>query len=223
MDASDRLVLTSPTFPASRLDEILAIAKPFDPDGHYLYPADLQGSHLRGFFAFEPIARHPEFVSDIAADIARWSRTHAGDFDVIFAPGSPAVRTLADAVGAAVGKPVAYWEYRPSGRFGDRLVDGSVTRGSRAVVFNAVSLNGRCVGNRLPAFVERLGGIVVAAAVFAKGTAEPVRDVGRRWGDRFYSTVEADVRISEAAACAMCESGRGHPIPWTAFAQGRLT
>jgi len=221
--ATDRLVLTSPTFPQSRLDEILAVAKPFEPEGHYLYPADLQGSHLRGFFAFEPIARHPAFVAQIARDIASWARARAVNFDVIFAPDSPAVRVLAGAVAAAVGKKVAYWEYRPSGRFGDRLAEGSVTAESRAIVFNAVSLNGRCVGNRLPAFVERLGGSVVAAAVFAKGTAEQVRETERRWGDRFYSTVQADVPIYEADACEMCLSGRGHPIPWTAFAQGRLT
>jgi len=219
---TDRLVRTSTTFPQPRLDEILATSKPFEPEGHYLYPADLQGSHLRGFFAFEPVARHPAFVADIAADIAAWARARAGHFDAIFAPGSPAVRVLADAVGEALGKEVAYWEYRPSGRFGDRLVAGSVAAGSRALVFNAVSLNGRCVGLRLPAFVESLGGVVVAAAVFAKGTAERVRETERRWGDRFYSTVQADVPIYDAAECSMCASGRGHPIPWTTFAQGRL-
>lgn len=222
MIATDRIVPTSPTFPASRLQEILAVAKPFDPEGHYLYPADLRGSHLQGFFAFEPIARHPRFVEAIAADIAAWTHARAGDFEVIFAPASPAVRVLADAVGAATGKRVAYWEYLPSGRFGDRLVQGSVAPGSRVLVFNAVSLNGRCVGNRLPGFVERLGGVVVAAAVFAKGTTEQVRETERRWGDRFYSTIQADVPVYEPAACSMCASGRGHPIPWMAFAQGRL-
>ncbi len=222
MTTTDRLVLTSPSFPKSSLDEMLAVAKPFDPDGHYLYPADPQGSHLGGFFAFEPIARHPAFVAQIAADIASWARARAVDFDVIFAPASPAVRLLSEAVGAALGKDVAHWEYRPNGRFGDRLVDGSVTPGSRAIVFNAVSLNGRCVGNRLPAFVEGLGGSVVAAAVFVKGTADQVRATERRWGDGFYSTVQADVPIYEAAACPICATGHGHPIPWTAFAQGRM-
>src|SRR5207247_6411427 len=83
-------------------------------------------------------------------------------------PAQPAVRPLAEAVGARLEKPTAYWEYLPSGRFGNRLVEGSVPGGSKALALNAVSLQGRCVGLRLPQFVQGLGGQVTAAAVFAK-------------------------------------------------------
>src|SRR5213078_3543563 len=81
------------------------------------------------------------------------------DVDVVFAPAQPAVRPLAEAVGARLERPTAYWEYLPSGRYGSRLVEGSVPGGSRALALNAVSLQGRCVGLRLPQFVQGLGGL----------------------------------------------------------------
>ena len=217
---TNRLSLTSPTFPRPWLDEILEIARPFAPDGHYLYPADRDGNHLKGFLAFEPVARHPTFMARIADDIVSWAEDRSIDFDVLFAPAQPAVRILADAVAGALKKTAAYWEYRRSGRFGDRLVEGSVKPGSRAIVFNGVSLQGRCVGDRLPAFVERLGGSVVGAAVFAKGTAERIRDTEMRLGDRFYSTIRVDVPIYDATACPMCASTHEPPVPWTMFAEG---
>jgi hypothetical protein len=216
---TDPIRLVSPTFPRATLDRILREARPFTEKGHYLYPADADGIHTKGFLAFEPVARSTKFVDAIADDVAKWAERASIDVNVVFAPAAPAVRPLAEAVGARLGKPRAYWEYLPSGRFGNHLVEGSVPRGSTALALNAVSLQGRCVGLRLPQFVQGLGGQVVAAAVFAKGTGVLVRETEDWLGDRFYSTIQVDVPIFAPTNCPTCESSGEPPIPWREFAE----
>jgi len=219
--AHDPIHLTSPTFPPPTLDRILREAHPFTDQGHYLYPADATGIHTKGFFAIEPVARRLEFVDAIADDVARWAERESIDVDLVFAPAQAGVRSLAEAVGTRLAKPRAYWEYLPSGRFGDRLVEGSVPSGTKALALNGVSLQGRCVGLRLPQFIEGLGGTVVAAAVFAKGTAELVRKTEAHLGARFYSTLQVDVPIYTAAECPICADTHRPPVPWREFAEGR--
>jgi hypothetical protein len=217
--STDSIQPVSRTFPRRSLERILQEARPFTDSGHYLYPADATGSHTKGFFAIEPVTRHTPFVDAIADDIERWSDQQSIAADLVFSPAQPAVRPLAQAVGSRLKIPTAFWEYLPSGRFGDRLVEGSVPRGSKALALNGVSLQGRCVGLRLPEFVEGLGGTVVAAAVFAKGTTDLVRQTEHRLGDLFYSTVQVDVPIYPPSACPLCASGRGSALSWREFAE----
>jgi hypothetical protein len=216
---TDPIRLVSPTFPRTTLDRILREARPYDETGHFLYPADENGIHTKGFFAFEPVARSTDFVDAIADDVAKWAGRASIDVDVVFAPASPAVRPFAEAVGARLGRPRAYWEYLPSGRFGNRLVEGSVPRGSTALAMNAVSLQGRCVGLRLPQFVQGLGGQVTAAAVFAKGTGILVRETEEWLGDRFYGTIRVDVPIFPSSDCPLCKSSGAPPVSWREFAE----
>lgn len=211
--------ITSPTFRQEWVDDLLREARPFTSEGHFLYPADDRGNHLKGFFALEPVVRHPEFIGRIRDDLVTWWETESIDAEVLFAPASPAVHALAEPIARALGIPAAYWEYLDSGRFGDRLVDGGVPRGSKVLTFNGVSLTGNCVGYRLPQFVERLGGHAVAAAVFTKGTAPRVRDTGERFGKRFHSALQVDVPIYTPAECPMCK--QGPPVDWREFAQAR--
>jgi len=217
--ATDSVRPVSRTFPRQSLDRILREAQPFTDSGHYLYPADATGSHTKGFFAIEPVTRVNTFVDAIADDMERWSGRHSISADLVFSPAQPAVRPLAEAVASRLKIPTAYWEYLPSGRFGDRLVEGSVPRGSKALALNGVSLQGRCVGLRLPQFVEGLRGTVVAAAVFAKGTTDLVRQTEQRLGDLFYSTVQVDVPIYPPSACPLCASGQGSALSWREFAE----
>jgi hypothetical protein len=201
------------------LDRILREARPFTDTGHYLYPADEGGNHTKGFFAFEPIARSPTFVDAIADDVAKWADRTSIEVEVVFAPAQPAVRPLAEAIGTRLETPTAYWEYLPSGRYGNRLVEGAVSRGSRALALNAVSLQGRCVGLRLPQFVQGLGGQVTAAVVFAKGTGILVRETEDWLGDGFYSTIQVDVPIFPPLSCPVCNESGTPPIPWREFAE----
>src|SRR5204863_309423 len=54
--------LVSGTFPRGTLDRILVDARPFTETGHFLYPADADGNHTKGFFAIEPVTRSAAFV-----------------------------------------------------------------------------------------------------------------------------------------------------------------
>lgn len=210
----DRLHVTSPTLPPEWAATIQKEVAPFHPDGHYLYPSDDRGHHLQGFFLLDPVARRQDLVDRIADDAAAWARRERIVCDVLFAPAEPAVRTLADALADRLDVPTAYWEYLPSGRFGDRLVDGRIDRGGRALVFNGVTHTGRCVGLRLPEFVRQEGGTTVAAAVFVKGIAPRVAETERALGPRFYSALRVDVPVYAPAECPLCAS-LGPPVPWT--------
>ena len=215
----ERVRLVSQTFPRAPLNRILREARPFTDEGHYRYPDDADGNHTRGFFAIEPVTRVSPFVETIADDMTAWAERVRLSADVVFAPAQPAVRPLTEALGARLHVPTAYWEYLPSGRYGDQLVQGSVPHGADVLAVNGVSLQGRCVGLRLPQFVDRLGGTVVAAAVFTKGTTELVHQTVQRLGDRFYSTLQVDVPIYPAAQCPMCASTGADPISWRVFAE----
>lgn len=210
----DRLSTTSETFRRDRLETILGEARPFHPEGHFLYPADERGNHLQGYFLLEPVAAEARFVEWIASDVTAWVDRERIRFDVLFAPAHPAVKALADSIAAKVGCRVAYWEYLASGRFGEHLVEGHVPAGSQALVFNGVTHTGRCVGLRLPEFVARLGGTVVGAAVFAKGSAPKVIETEARLGRRFYSALRAEIPVFAPDGCPLCRDG-GRPVPWT--------
>jgi hypothetical protein len=217
--ATESIRLASETFPRRSLDRILQETRPFTDTGHFLYPDDDNGSHTEGFFAIEPVTRSVAFVDAIVDDIESWADRESIDVDVIFSPAQPSVRPLTEGVGARLERPTAYWEYLPSGRYGDRLVEGSVPRDSKALALNGVSLQGRCVGLRLPQFVEGLGGTVVAAAVFAKGTADLVKKTEERLRERFYSTIQVDLPIYLPSTCPACESGDSPPRSWREFAE----
>ncbi len=212
----ERLTASSPTFPPDRLAAILREARPFHPEGHYLYPADERGNHLQGYFLLEPVAAVPRFVEWIADDVASWIHRSRFEFDVLFAPAQPAVMTLAGEIVRKTGGRTAYWDYLPSGRFGNRLVEGRMDRGDRAIVFNGVSHTGRCVGLRLPEFVESLGGEPVAAVVFVKGSAPKVAETEQTMGERFYSAIRAEVPVFARDACPLCARS-GPPVPWTSL------
>ncbi|HEX9340796.1 MAG TPA: hypothetical protein VF992_06465 [Thermoplasmata archaeon] len=212
--------LVSPTFKPQFLEEILDVSRPSTAEGHFVYPADEDGNHTRGFFAIEPVTAYAPFVDAIADDMAAWALREGIDVDLVFAPAQPAVRPLAEAFAQRLRRPVAYWEYRPSGRFGNALVEGWVPSNSKVLAFNGVSLQGRCVGLRLPQFVTRLGAEVVSAAVFVKGATDLVRQTEERFGPRFYSTLQVDVPLYPPASCPECVATNSPPVSWREFAEG---
>src|SRR5207244_1369714 len=77
---TDPIQLVSPTFRRQTLDRILTDAKPFIDTGHFLYPADEDGNHTKGFFAFDRVARSPTFVDSLADDLAGGQVTAAAVF-----------------------------------------------------------------------------------------------------------------------------------------------
>ena len=191
--------IVSPTFSVP-LEEILK-TDAYKKGGHYLYPSDSEGNHLENFFLIENVVKNESLVDAITVDMALWAK--GIDFDIIFAPSQPAIKTLATRLAKKLGKKTAFWEYLPSGRFGSMLVEGNV-KGKKCIVFNGVTQQGRCVGLRLPEFVESSGGKVVGACVFAKGTTGLVEQTEKRWGKLFYSTVQVDVKVYAPKECALC-------------------
>lgn len=191
------------------IEEVLK-TNAYKKGGHYLYPADNDGNHLENFFVIENVVKNEKLTEAITDDMVLWAK--AIDFDVIFAPAQPAVKKLAAVLAKKLGKKTAFWEYLPSGRFGSKLVESDVN-GKKCIVFNGVTQQGRCVGLRLPEFVESSGGKVVAACVFAKGTTGLVIQTEERWGSLFYSTIQVDVKVYPPKECPLC--GKEPLKKWT--------
>jgi hypothetical protein len=124
------------------------------------------------------------------------------------------VQTIVHKLAESTGAREAYWQYFPSGWFGDKLVEGTVSPEERVLVFNGVTQQGRCVGERLPSFVEAMGAKIIAAAVLAKGTSPAVALTEQRFGDKFYAAVKTTININTPEACEICKTGT-KLVPWT--------
>jgi orotate phosphoribosyltransferase len=209
--------ITSETFPPHKIDQILDATGVFHAEGHFLYPADVEGAHLLRFFSIEPIAQNKTFLRWIVEDIMQWAKREDIFYDVIFCPDQSGVVDIADEIARASGARIACWEYdSQTGRFGSELVEGSIHRGERVLVFNGVTQQGRCVGQRLPDFVETFGGEVVGAAVFAKGTTGLVEQTEKRYGSLFYAAIQVDIPVYASNECPRCLAGDKDSLqPWT--------
>lgn len=206
--------LISPTFKNENLDEILKRANPFRAEGHYLYPSDERGNHLQGFFLLDPIVQHPDFVELISEDILKWIKSKAIDFDLILAPAQTGVKKFTDYLGSKLGKKKAYLEYLSSGRFGDKLVEGEIKPNDKVLVFNAVAVQGGCIGNKLPKLAENFKGKVIAAATFAKGITPLIQATEKKYGDNFYATIQIPVQVYSPDTCPLCQK-EVELVPWT--------
>lgn len=213
------IAVTSKTMPPEQIDKILSTPGIVFKDGHFEYPVsnkDQRGNHLSCLFLIEPIAANDQYVDWIVGDIVKWLESEQIEIDTVLAPAQPAVKILVNALAKRRNIEVAYWEYLPGGWFGTGIVEGGIKPGAKVLVFNGVSQQGRCVGARLPSFVESLGGHTVAAAVFAKGTAEGVKAAERRFGKKLYSTIEVSIPISSPDLCPICKTQPAKKlIPWT--------
>lgn len=217
--AIDGVNVVSQTIPGEQVSRMLSTPGISFRNGHFQYPVDegdRRGNHLDTIFVIEPIAANDQFVDWIVADIKRWIDSENIDFDVIFAPAQPAVMRIVEKLAEQTGKRTAFWEYKSTGWFGDKVVSGEIRKGDKVLVMNGVTQQGRCVGERLPSFVANLGGETVAAAVFAKGTASGVKDAENKYGPKFYSTIEVAIEVSPPATCKSCIGGNS-AVPWTQF------
>jgi len=215
MEKLDQAVnLISPTFKKENFEEILKRVKPLRTDGHYLYPTDERGNHLQGFFLLDPIVKHPDLVELISEDILKWIKSRAIDFDIIFAPAHTGVKKFTDYISSKLRKKSAYLEYLPSGRFGDKLVEGEIRPDDKILVFNAVAVQGGCIGNKLPKLAENFKGKVVAAATFAKGITPLIQETEKKYKDNFYATIQIPVQVYSPDTCPLCQK-EVELVPWT--------
>src|SRR4030065_1279670 len=215
MEKLDQAVnLISPTFKKENFEEILKRVKPLRTDGHYLYPTDERGNHLQGFFLLDPIVKHPDLVELISEDILKWIKSRAIDFDIIFAPAQTGVKKFTDYISSKLRKKSAYLEYLPSGRFGDKLVEGEIRPDDKILVFNAVAVQGGCIGSKLPKLAENFKGKVVAAAPFRKGNTPIVNETEKKYKKNFYATIQIPVQVYSPDTCPLCQK-EVELVPWT--------
>lgn len=211
--------IISSTFKGEWLVDILQETKPAITSGHYLYPADQNGSHTQGFFLLDCIVKNKKFVELIVNDIAYWAHNVDPKFNVILAPNQPSVRILIGELGSRLGKSVAYLEYFHTGRFGNRIVEGEIHKGDRVLICNGVSFQGNCIGNKLPGVAKEYGGEIAGIAVFAKNDTNLLRDLCAQFGRLFYSTIKVNIPIYSKDTCPHCKSltnsSWAEPIPWT--------
>lgn len=205
-----------------RLEEMAKAGVLTVREGHFLYPADEKGMHLTRFFSVTPLARNPKFVGWIAEDIVQWAGHEGIRADCLLAPAQAGVIELARAVATRLNLSLALWNSYPTGRFYEPtgepakdFAEGRIETGMRVIPFNGVTQQGRCVGQRLQDFAKSYGGEIVGLAVFAKGTTGLVADLEKRWGRKFYATVQVDVPVYPATQCPL--EGKSSPklIPWT--------
>lgn len=213
----------SSTFPSEQLEEMGRSGALFVHEGHFLYPADEKGMHLTRFFSVERVARVPLYVEWIAQDVAQWAAREGIRAEGILAPWQKGVIALTREIARQLQIQPAFWQTLPTGRFqeptGDPqrdFVEGEIRKGQKVILFNGVTQQGRCVGQRLQDFAKSYGGEIVGLAVFAKGTTGVVVDVEKLWKAKFYATIQVDVPVYPADRCPVELEKKGlPPVPWT--------
>ena len=211
----------SDTFPADQINELIAHPGVHVTGGHYQFPetdGNRVGNHMDALFILEPLTENAEYVGWIVDDIEQWIDDNNIGFEVVFAPAQPSAVRIVQELVKRRKKKAAFWQYLPTGWFGEKLVEGSINNGDRVLVFNSVAQHGRCVGERLPAFAEQMGGKPVAAAVFAKGTGNGVIAAEERWGERLYAALQIPIEVSLPNSCTKCNEGGATAEPWTKYA-----
>lgn len=221
MPLTHAVKIVSPTLPNAKLQELLDKTAPY-AEGHFLYPADADGprAHLAAFFYLAKWTSEPDAVSLTADDLVKWIAAKKIPVDVILAPGESSVKKVTERICESLNVPAAYLEYLPSGRFGETIKNAGALAGKNVLAFNGVSITGRCVGERLPAFAEKAGGTISAVSAFAKGTAAGVKAAEDRFGDRFYAAIQIDIPMypPDPKKCPLCLEG--FPLsPWNASSQ----
>jgi hypothetical protein len=213
--------IISATISQEKVAEMLATEGSY-LKGHFIYPAndcERIGNHLDALFLIEPITKNKKFLEWIIDDICTWVENENISCDVIFAPAQPAVIRIVEELAKRLKVRTAYWEYLTTGWFGDKVASGNIKQNDRVLVFNGISQQGRCVDERLPQFVTMLGGEVVGAAVFAKGTAPAVSQAEDKHGKKLYSTIQVQINVQNPKDCNICNNKEKYmalpAIPWT--------
>jgi len=197
------VTLISPTLDAERARRIIKEANPFLTGQHLAYPSDHDGAqvHLEAYFSTEAIVQCQESVAWLVEDVVRWMTAKALRPQLIFAPGTDAVRVFVERLSRAVDAKPVYIETKPSGRFGD-TIEGSLPTDASVLTFNLTSVTGgRCIGFRLPEAATRAGGHVIGTAAIALGTSPLNDELRSRFSDNLYIAFHVAVTNHNPDAC----------------------
>lgn len=203
------MTLVSPTLDLERARSIINAASPFLSGQHLEYPSDHDGTqvHLEAYFSSDAIVQFPEAVSWLVQDILPWVTSKDLRPQVIFAPGTDAVRLFVEKLSSAIDAKPVYLETRPSGRFGDKI-EGNIPPKASVLTFNLTSLTGgRCIGFRLPDAATHAGGRVIGSAAIALGTSSLNEELQRRFSDNLYTAFRVAVTHHAPDACPVDAPG----------------
>jgi len=170
----------------------------------------VSGHHTATYLRFESIARFPELIRLIAADMADWiKRTFPHERVTGVVATASAAERLARAVGDRLQETpplrVTLTPYsHDTGRIGTEITVGSVAGADRFLAFNDVTTRGNCV-SKLGKVVTDNGGRLMGMMVFARrdsGQFPLMNDLIAQYP--FYYAADLDMPQWEPAQCPLC-------------------
>jgi orotate phosphoribosyltransferase len=174
----------------------------------------VSGHHTATYLRFESIARFPEFIKQVAGDMAQWIRRAFQNNPVtgLVATTSAAASLaegIADVLRDTMRLRVTLTPYScETGRIGTDIKVGGINSGERFLALNDVTTRGNCV-SKLGNVITEHGGVLAGMMVFARrdsGQFPLVRELAAQ--HPFYYTTDLDMPQWEPAECPLCRMNK---------------
>ena len=172
----------------------------------------VSGHHTATYLRFESIARFPELIRQLAADMADWIRRAFQRHPItgLVATGSAAellAQGIVDVLQGTIGLRMVLTPYScETGRIGTVINAGSIKAGERFLALNDVTTRGNCV-SKLGKVITDHGGFLAGMMVFARrdsGQFTLMDELIARLP--FYYTTDLDMPQWEPAHCPLCST-----------------
>lgn len=174
----------------------------------------VSGHHTATYLRFESIARFPEFIRQVAGDMAAWIRRTFQHYPIsgIAATTSAAeflAQGIADVLHDTMELRVALTPYScETGRIGTDIAVGAIKAGERFLALNDVTTRGNCVG-KLGKVITDNGGVLVGMMVFARRDSGQFPLMNKLIAQHpFYYTTDLDMPQWEPAHCPLCRANK---------------
>ncbi len=171
----------------------------------------VSGHHTGLYLRFESIARSPDLITRIAANMAEWIvDTFGNDPPAGIITTSSDARLLAqrtsDLLATRLPIRVVLTPFDPqTGKIGTDMVQGSIATGERFLALNDVTTRGICV-NKLGTVVTAHGGQIAGMMVFARRDSGQFPLLAELTGTYpFYFSVDLEMPQWEPADCHLCK------------------
>jgi orotate phosphoribosyltransferase len=173
----------------------------------------VSGHHTESYLRFESIAPHPDLISMIVQDMARWIQQLRRDHQIrgILVPASDAFLLAEGIVNSLQNHIPLRMVLAPfdlkTGRIGTEVSSQSIREGEHFLVLNDVTTRGNCV-SKLGQIVSAHGGIVAGMMVFARrdsGQFPLMDELTVQYP--FYYGASLHMPQWEATDCWLCRDG----------------
>ena len=172
----------------------------------------VSGHHTATYLRFESIARYPDLIKLITADMAAWiGRTFPPETVIGLVATASAAEQLArgvvDRLREVMPLRVTLTPYScETGRIGTEITVGAVGAGDQFLALNDVTTRGNCV-SKLGKVVTDNGGRLIGMMVFARrdsGQFPLMKDLVAQYP--FYCAADLDMPQWEPAECPLCRN-----------------